>query len=48
MRIEEIRAKKPVQEYLRALVEPPNHTPETKLFHRGDHGNQSRSYLPRR
>ncbi|MEZ6134499.1 MAG: PSD1 and planctomycete cytochrome C domain-containing protein [Pirellulaceae bacterium] len=35
-RIEAIRAKKPVHEYLRALVEPANHTQETRLFHRGD------------
>ena len=35
-RIEAIRAKKPVHEYLRALVEPANHAPETRLFHRGD------------
>lgn len=35
-RIEAIRARKPVHEYLRALVEPANHAPETRLFHRGD------------
>lgn len=35
-RIEAIRAKKPVHEYLRALVEPADHSPETRLFYRGD------------
>lgn len=35
-RINEVRAKKPVEEFLQALVEPPDHRPETKLFHRGD------------
>ncbi|MBI1348985.1 DUF1553 domain-containing protein [bacterium] len=35
-RINEVRGKKPVEEFLQALVEPPNHRPETKLFYRGD------------
>ncbi len=35
--IAEIQAKKPPHEYLRALVEPANHAPVTKLFHRGDY-----------
>ncbi|HEV7281801.1 MAG TPA: PSD1 and planctomycete cytochrome C domain-containing protein [Pirellulaceae bacterium] len=35
-RIAEIRAKKPAERFLRALVEPAGHTPETRLFHRGD------------
>jgi len=35
-RINEVLAKKPVEEFLQALVEPPDHRPETKLFHRGD------------
>jgi hypothetical protein len=35
--IAEIRAKKPAEEFLRALVEPAGHAPETRLFHRGDH-----------
>lgn len=34
--ISEIRARKPVEEFLRALVEPPGHVPETRLFHRGN------------
>lgn len=36
-RIAEVRAKKPVQDFLHALVEPPGATPPTHLFHRGDH-----------
>ncbi|MCH2210796.1 MAG: PSD1 and planctomycete cytochrome C domain-containing protein [Fuerstiella sp.] len=36
-KISEIRAKKPPHEYVRALVEPSGHIPETRLFHRGDH-----------
>lgn len=35
-KIAEIRAKKPAERFLRALVEPAGHTPETRLFHRGD------------
>ncbi|MEZ6042893.1 MAG: PSD1 and planctomycete cytochrome C domain-containing protein [Planctomycetaceae bacterium] len=36
-RINEIRAKKPPEEFIRALIEPPGHVPQTKLFHRGDY-----------
>lgn len=35
-KIQAIRSRKPVHEYVRALVEPAGHVPETKLFHRGD------------
>ncbi|WP_075095052.1 PSD1 and planctomycete cytochrome C domain-containing protein [Planctomyces sp. SH-PL14] len=35
-RIEETRKGKPVEEFVRALVEPAGHNPTTKLFHRGD------------
>ncbi|MFT7643796.1 MAG: hypothetical protein ACI9G1_005562, partial [Pirellulaceae bacterium] len=35
-RMAEVRKGKPVEEFIRALVEPPNHAPVTKLFHRGD------------
>tara|TARA_R110002111_G_scaffold144910_2_gene211272 strand:- start:129430 stop:132531 length:3102 start_codon:yes stop_codon:yes gene_type:complete len=35
--IAEIRKKKPVEEFLRVAIEPDNHIPETKLFHRGDY-----------
>ncbi|MBL4886730.1 MAG: DUF1549 domain-containing protein, partial [Planctomycetaceae bacterium] len=31
-----VRAKKPAEQFLRALVEAPNHVPKTRLFHRGD------------
>ena len=34
--IKQIRAAKPVEQFIRALVEPANHVTETKLFHRGD------------
>ena len=42
----DIRAKKPVEEFLRALVEPANHAPETKLFYRGDHQQPKQSVAP--
>lgn len=45
-RIKDVRAQKPVEEFLRALVEPPNHTPETKLFHRGDHQQPKQTIVP--
>ena len=45
-RIAEVRAKKPVEEFIRALIEPPNHTPETKLFHRGDHQQPKQTVTP--
>ena len=36
-RMEKLRAKKPTEQFIRALVEPGNHQPETRLLHRGDH-----------
>jgi mono/diheme cytochrome c family protein len=45
-RMKDVRAKKPVEEFLRALVEPPNHLPETKLFHRGDHQQPKQTIMP--
>jgi hypothetical protein len=42
----DIRAKKPVEEFLRVLTEPPNHAPETKLFYRGDHEQPKQTVLP--
>lgn len=36
-RIAEVRAKKPPESYVMALVEPAGHLPVTKLFYRGDH-----------
>ena len=32
-----MRSGKPAEEFLRVLVEPADHIPETKLFHRGDY-----------
>lgn len=45
-RIAEIRARKPAEQFVRALVEPPGHAPETKLFHRGDHQQPKQTVLP--
>jgi len=45
-RITEVRTKKPVEEFLRALVEPANHAPETKLFFRGDHQQPRQTVAP--
>ena len=35
-RINQARATKPSEEFIQALIEPPSHAPETKLFYRGD------------
>ena len=35
-RIAEVNAKRPPEEFLSVLTEPPGHLPETHLFHRGD------------
>ena len=45
-RIERARAEKPTEEFLRALVEPDHHTPETKLFHRGDPQQPKQTVAP--
>lgn len=45
-RIAEVRAKKPAEGFLHALVEPQNHNPITKLFHRGDHNSPTREVKP--
>lgn len=34
--IASVRSRKPAEEFVRALVEPPQHQPVTRLFHRGD------------
>ena len=44
--IAEIRAKKPVEEFLRVLSEPAGHVPETKLFHRGDYRQPTDTVAP--
>ncbi|MFM7248543.1 MAG: DUF1549 and DUF1553 domain-containing protein, partial [Planctomycetaceae bacterium] len=36
-RVAAIRARKPVEEFLHALTEPPGHLPVTRVLHRGDH-----------
>ncbi|QDU36297.1 Planctomycete cytochrome C [Maioricimonas rarisocia] len=45
-RIAEVRAKKPPEEFIRALVEPAGHVPETRLFHRGDHEQPKQVVAP--
>ena len=45
-RIAEVRAKKPPEAFIRALVEPPGHVPETKLFHRGDFQQPKQTVAP--
>lgn len=44
--IAEIRKKKPVHEFLRVALEPANHLPETKLFHRGDYRQPKQTITP--
>lgn len=45
-RIAEVRAKKPPETFLQALVEPSGHLPTTRLFHRGDHNQPTREVAP--
>lgn len=45
-KIKAARVKKPVEEFVRALIEPPNHSPETKLFHRGDYQQPRQTVTP--
>lgn len=45
-RMAEVRQQKPVEEFLRALVEPAGHVPATKLFHRGDHQQPKQEIAP--
>lgn len=45
-KIQKMRAKKPPEEFIRALVEPANHVPETKLFHRGDYRQPKQTVAP--
>ncbi|REJ91263.1 MAG: DUF1553 domain-containing protein [Planctomycetota bacterium] len=45
-RIAEIRAGKPVEEFMRVLSEPPGHVPETRLFHRGDYRQPTDTVAP--
>lgn len=45
-RIAEVRGKKPPEQFIRALQEPANHVPVTKLFYRGDHQQPKQQVLP--
>ncbi len=44
--IGEIRARKPKEEFVRALTEQPGRIPDTQLFHRGDHQQPKQKVLP--
>ena len=35
--IKDVRATKPIEQFVRALIEPAKHQPETRRFHRGDY-----------
>ncbi len=41
-----VRSRKPVEEFIRALTETPDHRPETFLFHRGDHRQPTEQIAP--
>ncbi len=45
-KILKIRAKKPTEEFIRALMEPAGHTPKTHLFYRGDFRQPKQEVLP--
>jgi hypothetical protein len=45
-RIGEVRAKKPAETFVHALVEPAGHLPTTRLFHRGDHNQPTEEIKP--
>ncbi|MEX0611964.1 MAG: DUF1553 domain-containing protein [Pirellulales bacterium] len=45
-RITAARTQKPAEEFLRVLVEPPGHVPETRLFHRGDYRQPMQPVAP--
>ncbi len=45
-RIADVRATKPAEEFVRALTEPPAHTPTTFRFHRGDHREPREAVSP--
>ena len=45
-RIAEVRGKKTPEEFLRVLSEPAGHSPETRLFHRGDHQQPQQVVAP--
>ncbi len=41
-----VRAKKPPESFVQALVEPAGHLPVTKLFYRGDHNQPQQEVAP--
>jgi hypothetical protein len=45
-KIAETRARKPVEEFIRAMTELPDRIPDTQLFHRGDHQQPKQKVLP--
>ncbi len=45
-RANKVRATKPKEEFLRALVEPEGHAPPTHLFHRGEHQQPQDIIMP--
>jgi len=45
-KIGEIRAKKPAEDFLSVLTEPPNYQPVTRVFHRGDYHQPKAAVLP--
>ncbi len=45
-KIAEMRAKKPAEQFIMALVEPPSHVPVTHLFHRGDFNQPKQEVQP--
>lgn len=45
-KIAEMRAQKPVEQFIQALVEPAGHVPVTHLFHRGDFNQPKQEIQP--
>jgi hypothetical protein len=45
-KLDEVRAKKPAEEFVRALIEPADHVVQTRLFHRGDHPQPKQVVAP--
>lgn len=45
-KLDEVRAKKPAEEFVRALIEPADHVVQTRLFHRGDHQQPKQVVAP--
>ena len=45
-KIEGVRARKPTEDFISVLSEPPQHQPVTYLFHRGDYHQPKQSLMP--